>query len=72
MDHGFTNLALPVLAALKAVGEGLVVRQGLVDILLRAEDEGAVLDDGLIQRSTCDEDCDAVSAKVDGGDGVRG
>lgn len=55
--------ALPVLGPLEAVGEGLVVEEGLVDLLLGVEDEGAVLDNGLVQRETGNDDCRGVLVK---------
>ncbi len=48
--HGLAYLALPALGALEAVGVGLVVHEGLVDVLLGAEHERPVLDDGLVER----------------------
>lgn len=54
--HAVTNLALPVSGALKAILVALVVRKGLDDLLLRIEDKGAVLHDGLIERSASNED----------------
>lgn len=51
-----SNLTPPVLGPLEAVGEGLVVEEGLVDLLLGVENEGTVLDNGLIQRQTGNDD----------------
>lgn len=56
MSHGLSNLAPPASRALEAVGMTLVVEHSLVDFFLRVENEGAVLDDFLIQRQTGDED----------------
>lgn len=50
MQHGFSNLALPVLCSLETVGVGLVVEQSLGHLLLGGQDKWAVLDDGLVER----------------------
>lgn len=46
--HGLADFALPFLGPLEAVGMGLVVEQGLVDLLFGSQDEGTILNDRLV------------------------
>ena len=64
MGHGLSDLALEAVGPLEAVGVGLVVHKGLVDLLLGAQDEGAVLHDLLVEDLAGDE------GEADGAGGV--
>jgi hypothetical protein len=55
--HGLPNLTLPIPATFEPVGKGLVVVERLVYLILRAQDERPILDNGLIQGSACDQNC---------------
>lgn len=54
--HGLADLALPIGAPLEAVGRGLEIHHGLVDGLLGGGDEGAVLDDVLVEGLAGEDD----------------
>lgn len=54
VNHGLSNLTLPALCSLETVRVSLVVVEGLDDLVLGGEDEGAVLDDGLVEGSSGD------------------
>lgn len=48
MDHGLPNLRLPILSSFEPIGVRLVIHESLVDLLLRIQDKGPVLDDLLV------------------------
>ena len=48
MNHALPNLTPPSRRTLEAVGMGLVIEHCLVDLFLRVEDEGPVLDHFLV------------------------
>jgi hypothetical protein len=54
--HTVANLAPPVLGALETIFVALEVGKGLHDLFLRVEDKGAILHDGLVERSASDDD----------------
>lgn len=57
LNHGLSNLTLPIFCPLETVGVALEVVQGLVDFFLGAQDERSVLNDWLVQRLPSDDDC---------------
>ena len=50
VNHVLSNLTLPSLCPLKAVDMSLIVKHGLVDVLLLADNKRTILDNLLIQR----------------------
>jgi len=55
-QHGLSDLRLPIPSALEAVHVRLVVPHGLVDLFLRCDDEGTILDHLVVVRLTGDDD----------------
>lgn len=54
--HTVANLAPPVLGALETILVALEIGKGLHDLFFRVENKGAILHDGLVERSAGDDD----------------